>query len=149
MSISRATEAFHPAATILILCPFHLPSKLPEPLLDVYISLLPTSTTCSLSKVNPSVPNASICASQTHMFMQLGPTPGQVHAKEIHALKFVRLTKLLFPSSPASSPLSHHLRSTLVKRIKSRDFFHMRLSRCKPLSMDIAWRSLLQGQMFK
>ena len=40
------------------------------------------------------------------MFMQIGPTPGQVHAKEIHALKFVRSTKLLFPSSSASSPLS-------------------------------------------
>ena len=56
MSIMRTMEAFHPAATIWVLSPFRPPSKPPEPLLDVCISLSPTSSTCSSSKVNSRRP---------------------------------------------------------------------------------------------
>ena len=134
LTTTKTTKAFHPnddvddkPEFVDALDTTPPPSTSPQSLLDIYISLSPTSTSSSSTVgLEPPRPPKLKCSSN-------GP-----------ALR-ARFMPKFVPSSSRGShgrrrhpyPLSHHLRSTLVKT-NSWDFFRMRLIGCSFLGW--IWR---------
>ena len=101
-------------------CLSQTPARYPHPnVAYFYFSILARSRTVGLSDLHPNLPN--------HLFAQ--PAPGQVHAEEVRTRVLgvggLHRHALLYS-------LSHHLRSTLVKK-NSQELSHIGLSGCSAL----------------
>lgn len=98
-------------------CLSQTPARYPHPnVAYFYFSILARRRTVGLSDLHPNLPN--------HLFAQ--PAPGQVHAEEVRTRVLgvggLHRHALLYS-------LSHHLRSTLVKK-NSQELSHIGLSGC-------------------